>query len=262
MWAGGYIDIQGKVALDEEITANMVLKGTDIDLSMEQSKVLGMTLSLNANYGSTLSVNGPLSIDTLKLAGDLDMVQITADLDIDSVNQFGLENLNAGLFDGRLKLANLRFLQGNVQHSEVELTGIDLDRLLEFADIDGLEGTGSLQITLPFGSDQYGLYIKDGRFSADGPGSLVYAQEGVMSGNIGLQALENFQYQQLSGTIDYQSDGNYQLVIHLEGNNPDLYGGHPVLFNLNISGSVPELFEALFITGNFEESILKEIRSR
>ncbi len=74
-----------------------------------------------------------------------------------------------------------------------------------------------------------------------------------------MQALENFHYQDLSGTLDYQSDGTYKMAIRLEGANPDLYDGHPIVFNLNISGSLPELFEALFITGNFEESILKQI---
>ena len=79
--------------------------------------------------------------------------------------------------------------------------------------------------------------------------------------NIGLQALENFQYTDLSGTINYQSDGTYNIAIRLEGENPDLYGGHPIVFNLNIDGSLPELFEAMFITGNFEESILKQIKA-
>ena len=80
--------------------------------------------------------------------------------------------------------------------------------------------------------------------------------------NIGLQALENFQYEELSGTLNYQSDGTYLVTVRLEGKNPDLYGGHPVLFNLNINGSLPALFEAMFRTGSFEEAILEEINSR
>jgi len=74
--------------------------------------------------------------------------------------------------------------------------------------------------------------------------------------------LENFQYKDLSGTLNYQSDGNYVLTIRLDGKNPDLYGGHPVVFNLNVNGLLPELFEAMFMTGSFEESILKQIQSR
>jgi len=125
-----------------------------------------------------------------------------------------------------------------------------------------LEGTGYLDISLPVGSDQTGVYVKNGTFKSAGPGRLAYTKEGVAGSNIGLQALENFQYKDLSGKINYQSDGTYQITIRLEGQNPDLYGGHPVVFNLNIGGSLPELFEAMFITGSFEESILNQIRTK
>ena len=138
---------------------------------------------------------------------------------------------------------------------------IDLNRLLTFADIDGLEGTGSLDILLPAGSDEQGVHIRNGTFSSTGPGRLVYSQEGMAASNVGMQALENFHYKELSGTVDYQSDGDYQITVRLDGKNPDLYGGHPIAFNLNINGSLPEFFEALFMTGSFEESILKQMRS-
>ncbi len=109
------------------------------------------------------------------------------------------------------------------------------------------------------GAIKQACILKMGYSNSTAPGRLAYTKEGVAGSNIGLQALENFQYQDFSGTVDYQSDGTYQIAIRLEGENPDLYGGHPIVFNLNISGSLPELFEALFITGDFEESILKQI---
>jgi len=133
---------------------------------------------------------------------------------------------------------------------------------LAFTEIDGLAGTGFLDISLPVGSDQTGFHVKNGTFSSIGPGRLAYTKEGIAGSNIGLKALENFQYKDLSGTLNYQSDGNYVLTIRLEGKNPDLYGGHPVVFNLNVNGLLPEFFESMFMTGSFEESILKQIKSR
>ena len=133
---------------------------------------------------------------------------------------------------------------------------------MAYADIDGLEGTGFLDISLPVGSDQNGMHVENGTFHSTVPGRLAYTKEGMAGSNIGLQALENFHYRDLSGTFDYQSDGTYLVTVRLDGKNPDLYGGHPIVFNLNINGSLPELFEAMFITGSFEESILNEIKSR
>jgi len=196
------------------------------------------------------------------LAGGIDVSQIRADLNLESEDTFGLKNLYAEVFEGRLKLGSLRFAENRIEDTTLELTHISLGRLLAFADIDGLEGTGFLNISLPAGSDETGVYIRNGTFNSISPGRLAYTQEGVAGSNIGLQALENFQYKDISGTVNYQSDGAYQIAIRLEGKNPDLYGGHPVVFNLNITGSLPELFEAMFITGDFEEAILNEVRSR
>ena len=116
------------------------------------------------------------------------------------------------------------------------------------AGINGLSGSGLLDITLPVNHKPAGLAISNGTFHSTVPGFLAYKSGGMGAGNIGLQALENFQYVQLSGTVDYQPDGKYLVSVLLEGNNPALYNGYPLKFNLNINGSLPELFESLFVT--------------
>jgi len=196
------------------------------------------------------------------LASGIYVSNIKAELRLDDIDSYLLKNLNAQLFEGQLKINRLQFSDNRLENTTAELSHINLGRLLEYADFDGLKGTGSLDILLPVSTDKAGVNIKNGLFHSTAPGYLAYKREGVAGSNIGLQALENFQYQDLSGKINYQSDGSYRIEVHLEGKNPDLYGGHPVVFNLNINGSLPELFEALFITGDFEEAILKEIRKR
>ena len=257
----GYIDMHGDVVVDDEITANVTINGHELGASMLESSAGKANFSFNSSYGSTISASGPVSIETVALAGGVDVAHISADLNMENAETFTLENLYAEVFDGQLKLGKLRFSDNRVEDTTVELHHINLGRILAFADIDGLEGTGFLEISLPVGSDQTGIYVKNGTFKSAGPGLLAYTKEGVAGSNVGLQALENFQYKDLSGTVNYQSDGAYQITIRLEGKNPDLYGGHPIVFNLNIGGSLPELFEAMFMTGSFEESILKQIRT-
>jgi hypothetical protein len=257
----GYIDMQGDVVVDDEITAKVTIKGHELGASMLESSASNAGFAFSTSYGSTISANGPVSIETVALAGGVDVAHIGADLNLEDTDTFGLKNLHAEVFDGQLILNSLRFSESRIEDTTVTLNHINLGHILAFADIDGLEGTGFLDISLPVGSDQAGVYVKNGSFSSNGPGRLAYTKEGVAGSNIGLQALENFQYKDLSGTINYQSDGAYQITIRLEGQNPDLYGGHPIVFNLNIGGSLPELFESMFMTGNFEESILKQIRT-
>jgi len=258
----GYVGLYGKVAIDEEITARMDITGREIDASMLESRAMDAGFSFDTTYNETISANGPVSIEAVALAGGVDVTNIKADLQLVNTDTYRLKNLSAELFEGQLKLNRLQFSNNKLEDTTAELSHISLGRLLEFADFDGLKGTGSLDMSLPASTDQNGINIRNGLFRSTVPGYLAYTRDGVAGSNIGLQALENFQYQDLSGEINYQSDGSYQVKVHLEGNNPDLYGGHPVVFNLNINGSLPELFEALFITGDFEKAILKEIRKQ
>jgi hypothetical protein len=262
----GYLDIEGKIRSDahaeDEIRASVMINGREIAASMLESHLQNASFTLDTSFDGVVSAEGPVSINNLALAGGIDVSNIHTVLHLINTDTFMLKNVHAELFDGQLDLSSLHFLENRIRDGTAELSHINLGRLLAFADIDGLNGSGFLDISLPTGSDQAGIFIKNGTFTSSEPGHLAYTREGVAGTNIGLQALENFQYQVLSGTVDYQSDGNYQISVRLEGQNPDLYGGHPIVFNLTINGSLPELFEALFITGSFEESILKEIRSK
>jgi len=256
----GYLDLQGDLRLGDAITAKMHISGHDLVASMHNSRVLGGGFSLEAGYDGTPWASGPLSVETLELAGGIDLKSIRAELELEDLDRFELKNLRAEAFDGRIELDSLRYWDGDIEDTTVRFSHADLGKLLAYADIDGLQGSGILDITLPVGSDKTGIHVKNGIFTSEGDGRLAYTREGMAGSNIGLKALENFQFKSLSGTLDYQSDGAYLMGVRLEGNNPDLYSGHPVVFNLNINGSLPAVFEAMFMTGSFEEAILKEIK--
>jgi hypothetical protein len=154
----------------------------------------------------------------------------------------------------------VRLISGRVQDSELRWEGFDLARLLEFVDVNGLDGTGTVDARMPLVAEENGLAVRNGTFAARGPGRLRY-NSGVPAGNIGLQALENFEYENLSGTLDYGSDGAYSIGVDLLGRNPDLYGGHPIRFRLQLGGAMPALFRSLFVTGDFDRAIIDRLRS-
>jgi hypothetical protein len=258
----GFIEIQGNILVGDEITAKMLISGHDMIASMHESRAVGASFTFDAGYDKTLRASGPVAIEALELAGGIDVKQVRSELEIYDTERFGLSNLYADVFDGQLELDSLRYSEEGMADTTAKINHINLEKLLAYADIDGLDGTGFLDIVLPIGSDLTGIHVRNGTFKSTAAGRLSYVKEGLAGSNIGLKALENFQYKNLSGTFDYQSDGAYQMTIRLEGMNPDLYGGHAVVFNLNINGLLPAVFEAMFMTGSFEESILKEIKSR
>jgi hypothetical protein len=258
----GYLDLQGDIRVGDEITAKMLISGHEMAASLHNSKASGASFSVNAGYDQRLWANGPLAIEALELAGGIEVKNIRAELNFEDTEQFDLKNLYAEVFDGQLELADLRYAGNEIADTTGRFSHVNLEKLLAYADIDGLQGSGFLDISLPVGSDQTGIHVKDGTYASTGGGRLAYTNEGLGGGNIGLKALENFQFKDLSGTLNYQSDGAYLMNMRLEGNNPDLYAGHPVVFNLSINGSLPALFEAMFMTGSFEESVLNQIKSQ
>lgn len=258
----GYFDLAAKVSVNDEVTATMVINGHGIDVSVKESLADNIGFSFNSQVGDSISGNGPVSIETISLASGFDITQFKSDLTIEQSDGFTLHDLKANLFEGSLSLDELHYTDNQFEETTVKLTGIDLAGLLVFADIDGLNGNGLLNFALPVMQKPAGLTITDGTFQSIGPGFLAYKSGDIAATNIGLQALENFQYKQLTGTINYLPGGTYILTVYLEGANPDLYDGYPIKFNLTINGLLPELFESLFITGDFEEGILKQIQKR
>ena len=66
---------------------------------------------------------------------------------------------------------------------------------------------------------------------------------GGESVELALQALSNFQYSDLKLTVNRAAAGDTVALMQVKGKNPDFYGGHPVEFNLNISGKLDQILD-------------------
>ena len=60
-----------------------------------------------------------------------------------------------------------------------------------------------------------------------------------------VNALEDFRYDSLSIGIDQPEDGALTLAIGLEGANPAVLDGYPFRFNINLSGELAPILEAV-----------------
>jgi hypothetical protein len=135
------------------------------------------------------------------------------------------------------------------QRLHVVLSRIDLDLLLEQADVPGLTGTGRIDggFDVIFGDGT--LRIEDGDLTSKGDGGWIRYRppgqqrpggarpEGLDLARI---ALDNFRYQSLGGTLagDVGGDlkGDLKLALRIEGANPDLYDGYPIKLDFNLTG--------------------------
>lgn len=157
--------------------------------------------------------------------------------------ELALQRAGAELLGARLRVAPSRLAllrpEGRVK---VRLSGLELPRLVRALDMPGLvlEGVvdGELLLAVrPSGA----LEILASTLTARGPGILRYrppAGAAAVSEHLRLlyRALENFHYARMEAKLSGPLAGELRLLVHLEGANPDLYGGQPFVLNLSFEG--------------------------
>ncbi|OEY65361.1 intermembrane phospholipid transport protein YdbH family protein [Marinobacter sp. X15-166B] len=151
----------------------------------------------------------------------------------------------------------------------VELTRLSLAQLLTVYPTEGLAGTGTLSGTLPLLFDPAtGVQVQQGRIDALAPGGRLQLSaerlQTLARGNETMRlvatAMENFHYSVMGSGIDYDRDGNLTLSMHLEGHNPELQDGHPVVLNINLQENIPALLTSLQLSGRVSEAVAERVR--
>lgn len=150
--------------------------------------------------------------------------------------------------DGRLVLASL----GSSALADdaaflLTVENVDLGILLEIADVPGLRATGHISGGIPVVIRDGDLVLVDGALAAQEKGTIVYRSEAgdaVQTEQTKLltDALNNFHYTELSGGLSGNANGEVVLRLSLRGSNPDLYEGYPFAINVNVEGSLADLF--------------------
>ena len=151
---------------------------------------------------------------------------------------------------------------------DLEVVDIGLTEIIELADIDGLAATGRLSGLIPVAVSGDGVVIRDGLLeAAPGGGVLSYAPSALPgalrqageSVTLMLTAIENFHYDSLRITLDRQVDGATEIGLHLRGANPAFFEGHPVEFNLIVSGELDTMLRRGLEGYRVPDAILKRL---
>jgi len=146
---------------------------------------------------------------------------------------------------------------------DVTLQGVDLADVLALEGGD-ITGTGVLRGRLPIRLNNGLFSMSAGQLSAEPPGGTIRLASafGTATGQPGLdfalQALTNFSYSSLEVTADFAENGDLSIAVHLQGMNPEVENGRPILYNLTISENVPVLLESL----RAQHAITDRLKSR
>jgi len=161
--------------------------------------------------------------------------------------------------------------EGDIEDFTLTLDNIDFGALLELTpEAENIEATGTLSGRIPMGFRDGAFQVVKGRLTTTGPGTLRYTPEALsedfVETNPGLglflQAVENFAYEQIVIELDGKTGDEVDIALHIDGKNPDLYGGTPFELNVTITGRLDEIFRQSLDTMRIQELLRKQIREQ
>jgi hypothetical protein len=164
----------------------------------------------------------------------------------------------AGLFDP----------MADSQEAVLEVDGVDLTELLALVDLEGLEGTGTLEGEIPIFRDGEIVEIRQGELrGAPEGGRIRYrsasAAEALAQQGYGVEqllgALDDFHYDVLELIVNGDILGEVEVAVHLGGFNPNYQRGRRVELNLNVEARLADLLSAGLVAYRVPEAILKEL---
>lgn len=186
--------------------------------------------------------------------------------------------------EGRLELmgANAEFLGGEVWVAPnswdldnspwtipLVVDNLELSRLMTLYPAENLSGTGKLSGRVPvLIAPGTGVRIEGGELVAHDPGGILKLPadrlRGISQDNQALElvarAVENFHYSVLDSRVQYDQDGTLHLDLHIEGRNPEVQGGRPIVLNIDLEEDIPALLTSLQLSGRVNEAITRKVR--
>jgi hypothetical protein len=178
-----------------------------------------------------------------------------------------LKNTQGNMLGGRFDFALAQWPFTKDLAVDINLTDIDLEKLLALDQKQGIVVTGRVSGQLPVYYDGDNFLIQDGHLYNTSNGLIQIfnnpAVDVLKSSSTELKlafdALENLQYHHLSSEVAMSDDGYMLLDTAIKGRNPDL--DNDVNLNLNLSYDLLGLLESLNITEHFENKVIKGLQN-
>ncbi|WP_019029971.1 intermembrane phospholipid transport protein YdbH family protein [Colwellia piezophila] len=274
--------LSGQFKNTEDLTANpmsLVLLVQDVSGEIEGTWVQGLNwqqkFSLQAGQFKSVTtksgnkITNNLTIDKIESATPITQFSTKTRINIsEDVLKLNLNNISGNLLGGRFDIAQAQWPFTKVLAVQVNLTEIDLEKLLELDKNQGIVVTGKVSGQFPIYYDGEDFLIKAGSLYNVGNGIIqVYNNPAVAelktsSTELKLvfSALENLHYHHLTSAVSMADDGYMLLVTEIKGRNPDL--DNEVNLNLNLNYDLLGLLESLNITEHFENKVLKGLQKK
>lgn len=273
-------EVEGDAALNLNISWNdyglngwgqLYLNGLDFGIFDTSIKNLNSALGFESLLPLRTAEPQAFRIETASI-GNILLSEISGRLEFAkgeaSLPVARVENLRATFADGDLRIDSSEFDLSNNRHNLVlRLEDISISQLIDLIEIEDLDAdgrfTGEIPVTITGGTFE----IADGHLESSQDGQISFKSEKVRSAlasggqavSLMMDALENFHYDRLRLDIHKPAEGESRLAIKLEGQNPDVLDGHPFDLNINLSGNLAPLLQAISEGRRLSRNILDDM---
>jgi len=173
-------------------------------------------------------------------------------------------NIQGETLGGSFKIANAEWPFQAERSVDVQLNGIDLEKLLELDQQQGIVVTGKISGILPVYYDGQQWLLEEGELYNVSEGIIQVKNNPAVAElkannpelKLAFDALQNLHYHQLTSAVSMADDGYMLLATEIKGINPDI--DNEVNLNLNLNYDLLGLLESLDITKQMENRIIKQ----
>jgi hypothetical protein len=270
--ASGTLDLEGVLAWsrDSPLRAEVELVAHDLDIETDQGDFERVNTAIRLDGPSPWSTPPGQLISIARVDIGLELTNGVAALRLLPDGRIDLESAEWSLADGTIRTRGVIDLDAPAQTLVLELRNLDLAKLLEFADLDGLSGSGRVSGRIPVVRRGSTLEIKGGKLAGTDDGGWVRYASGTSGAgsarstedvNVAFKALENFQYDIIEAGLDGDTEGPVTLSVRLVGANPDFLEGHPIDFTLKVESHLVDLLRKENAVQQIPDSIRRRIEA-
>ncbi|MHC9512143.1 intermembrane phospholipid transport protein YdbH family protein [Kangiella sp. M94] len=233
------------------------------DLSLLYDKLALNKATVTDNLSKKSSLQGSVNakVESIELAAGIAITDLSFRLE-HTATDYQFHDISGQLLGGTISIPRFDMHKTSIKPFTLMLSSINLQKLLSALESEKLSVTSNFDIILPLIIKPDSRQITNGTFISKQPGVLKLKSEGAKQANIAFQAMENFHYKELSGTIDYSSEGDYIITLYTLGSNPDVYNGFPIKLDLTLRGNLPNLLYSMLITGDMATPVLEDLKQK
>ncbi|WP_231756869.1 intermembrane phospholipid transport protein YdbH family protein [Microbulbifer elongatus] len=190
-------------------------------------------------------------------------------LSLSETGDLTLGDFSAELLEGALTSNSLVWnIQGEERNSQLQFTGLAIGALAREMESTNFAASGLLDANIPLTTDRQGITVEKGTVQSRPPGGRLRYYGAFSPSMLGSNpqlkllagALEDYNYRDIHGTIDYPLSGGLTLNLKLTGRSKAIDANRDLIINLNLENNIPSMLRSLQASRDLTDVLEREIQ--